>query len=358
MSTAISVIVPGSAVGSTNIWVRAVLKVYDRRFAAGLRKNECSEPLTPEVDKAFTAFICSDEAVAFARWWCEDFEGEDMSAFANEDWTDVQDELHLHLKCVENWENELKAYRHLKELQGRQIPTLYGAATVVCQDPMPITSLPHAAEIFPHGSLSSVPALLMEHIHGPTFDDMVAEVPRHCWKLLVDESRAVVRAYEQIGFCNHDVRPRNFIASPCPIVGWANPRAVMLDLALSEIRDKETDEEWGLRKHQEDEECCMCVYMQRYLREAGFEYEFERPETWWAFAEKETSADRRKRPTGPGSERSDQEAATGREDGEESTQAGLTNVASAIISESGTETVDGEPKTKLMDCKNEEKAEA
>jgi hypothetical protein len=107
---------------------------------------------------------------------------------------------------------------------------------------------------------------------------------------LVDDARAIIKSYEDIGFCNRDARPRNFIA--CPDLTWAKPRAVMLDLALSTIRGQQNDDEWGYVKHSDQEESAMCFWMQRIPREAGFEYEYEDPTKWTEYALKETSEDR------------------------------------------------------------------
>lgn len=127
LSCVLSVEVPGYLVGSQAATARAALKVFDRRLAHQLRKGEVGGSWTSQREDDLARFVATGEAAKFlARLQDDDDDFEEPE----EGWTDAEDEVYLHSRCLEFYQTEKKAYEVLHFLQGSDVPQLFGSVTI------------------------------------------------------------------------------------------------------------------------------------------------------------------------------------------------------------------------------------
>ncbi|KAF7188220.1 hypothetical protein HII31_10505 [Pseudocercospora fuligena] len=270
LSCVLTVEISGQDIGHDQPVVQAILKLYDRRFAEQLRKDERIGPWTEEIESAFSELVRGGNAAEFVRKLREedDFEEPD------EGWSPAENEAYLHNECSELFLTEVKAYTVLQTFQGKQIPKLYSAVTLRTAE---------AGESDQEKFLS-INGVLIEYISGPTISNMTESVPRGSWQSIVDQAVQIVRSYSQLGILNKDIRPTNFIVNDA-VPDGDDHRVVMLDLALCRFRKPEESEaEWGREKWCEDEEGAIGRVMQTRFAKVGFELNYSHSHQWieWA----------------------------------------------------------------------------
>lgn len=150
---------PSADSKSTRSASKAVLKLYDRRFATQLRKDESVDNWTAENEAKFVQLVASGEAAAFVRKLREedDFEEPD------DGWSDAENEAYLRDMCSDLFATETRAYGVLESLQGKQIPKLYSTVT------LPVDIGTHADQ--PEAEAQeflTIPGILLEYVVGPT----------------------------------------------------------------------------------------------------------------------------------------------------------------------------------------------
>ena len=254
---------------------KAILKLYDRRFASQLRKESKIEPWTAATEQAYIDMIKNGEAAELIRKLNDDsidFEEPE------EGWSAAENEAYLHYKCSYLFSAETKAYDIMKTLQGKQIPRLYSAGSVYLEQRKSTESREQ------DNDLLSIPGILLEYIPGPTLSTMTDVIPRQSWQRIVEQAVEIVRAYSSLGFLNRDVRCSNFVVNEAVPDGHER-RVVMIDFAVCEFReDDQSDEEWGRMKWSEDEENAVGCVMQMRLERVGFDLEYERSSQWHMYA--------------------------------------------------------------------------
>lgn len=254
---------------------KAILKLYDRRFASQLRKDEKCEPWTEATEDAYVSTVRSGEAAEFVRRLND--ESIDFRE-PEEGWSTAENEAYLQNMCSDYFSDETKAYDVMKSLQGKQIPRLYSAVS------LPLERRNFGESFDQDTDLLCIPGILLEYIPGPTLSTMTDVIPRQSWQGIVEQAVQNVRAYSSLGFLNRDVRPSNFVVNE-QVPDGHERRVVMIDFAVCEFReDDQSDDEWGRMKWSEDEENAVGCVMQMKLERVGFDLEYERSSPWHMYA--------------------------------------------------------------------------
>jgi hypothetical protein len=255
----------------------AILKLYDRRFAIQLRKDQGVEPWTEEYEAAYVDFVRSGGAMEFRRKLRAEEDVGDSGT-----WSSAENEAFLQDYCVDTFEDEADVYDVLRDYQGAEIPVLLGSVQLKGS---PSSSEDIAHE---HGDLLNINGLLLEYIPGITFAEINEEnLPRTSWQDVVDQAIRITHIFSDSNILNEDVRPANIIATPDSTKECGH-RAVMIDFGLCRFREEgEPESDWGRAKHTQDEEGAVGMVMATRLRSYGFELEFKPSRRYMQYAEPE-----------------------------------------------------------------------
>jgi len=221
----------------------AILKLFDRRFADGLREGKYGslkgivKPWNPDYDADFIAAIQEDP--------------DDKTEF--KDWTIPQLEALLYRECMTLYQAERKAYEHLAPLQGEYVPKLYANGWL---------------EDSSRGIHLQIPGLLLEFIPGFSLRNVADYVPEDTLQALCDEAISVLNRIDDLGILNKDVRLDNVLIRQkrSDATQETTYKPVFIDFALSEVRDDFSAEEWTVMKCQRDEEGALGHVAQMHLR--------------------------------------------------------------------------------------------
>ncbi|KJK60553.1 hypothetical protein P875_00053242 [Aspergillus parasiticus SU-1] len=254
LSCAMVVLLDHPALGLTG---HLVLKLFDRRFAAQLRKDHKFNPWTPEIERQYHDFILDGSASEFITRLNTD------SKIAEEEgdtWNDPQNEAYLHDHMQDLYGTEVEAYQTLKDIQGKDIPQLFACLTA------PSASLSQKPSVNKYIDVSGV---LLQYIDGFLLTDIAAHAPREVWQSVCDEAIQIVNRIGDRGILNEDVKTRNFIVQENP---GRKFKVFMIDFALCNFRSEYEDEtDWWKWKAIQDEEGAVGYVMQKYLH-GGFVY--------------------------------------------------------------------------------------
>jgi hypothetical protein len=214
---------------------QAVLKLFDRRFFE--RSVHPWDEAKEEVLLQFMADVGSGTCK-------DDYEGKDSDDYEDWDW-----ERMYRVVNQELFQNEATVYEQLRPLQGSVIPRCHELVHV-----LNVTRVP--------GFLGEVPGLLLEYIEGHTMDELEIGINISKDGAQQAGSRAfdIIHRLRDHNVTHFDLRLANFIVS------IARPlRVVIIDFAMSRIRDKdETDEEWEEEVRMEDEIHGMRLILHRH----------------------------------------------------------------------------------------------
>jgi hypothetical protein len=115
---------------SFNNTTECVLKLYDRRFSNQLREDWEASLWTPELEKEYQYFVARGEAEEYFSYWeAEKERFRDWSAlYVNhtDRWSAAKREAYLQWEAIDNFETEKKAYEHMIDLQGEDVPKIFG----------------------------------------------------------------------------------------------------------------------------------------------------------------------------------------------------------------------------------------
>jgi hypothetical protein len=237
-----------------------ILKLYDRRFATQLRKDEEIPPWTSDIEQEYRQFVLDGGAADFIaklRTHSNMVEEEGKS------WNAAQNEAYLYNYMRELYDAETEVYRRVQDIQGKDVPRL------VASFPM-LQSHSSLSPPGPVGGYADFPAILLELIQGFALNELAAHAPRETWQYICEDAIRIVNVIGDRNIRNEDVSPRNFIVCWKPVEGKF--KAFMIDFALCKFRRQDQDErDWREWKAIQDEEGAMGYVMQRYLK-GGFVY--------------------------------------------------------------------------------------
>ncbi|CUA77995.1 Pc15g00190 [Rhizoctonia solani] len=196
-----------------------VLKVYDRRFADGIRE-ECSiDPPTYEGEALYAEYLHSGDVA----------QTEDQIYELADSLPEERDHIKLgeHLAAITVkplFRDEQTTYEALSSLQGRYIPTFYGTTRFLDE--------PSQA-----GLDTTVPGILVEFIPGTNLSrvDLTSIELNAVCSTAVD----IVNLCSDLNVLNSDVRLENFIVKP------NGSEIVMIDFGHCRLRrEDEVDQSW------------------------------------------------------------------------------------------------------------------
>ncbi|KDN46578.1 hypothetical protein RSAG8_04231, partial [Rhizoctonia solani AG-8 WAC10335] len=218
----------------------AVLKVYDRRFADGIREEYEIDPPTYKGEARYAEYLRSGNVAQ-----TEDQIYEIAEQLPEDDPNHLELAEHLTAILIKPFfESEKTTYSVLSSLQGKYIPKFYGTTRFLDG------SSP--------GLDTSVPGILVEFIPGTNLsriDPTSIDLHAVC-STAVD----IVNLYSDLNVLNRDVRFENFIVKP------SGSEIVMIDFGHCRLRrDDEDDQAWKEAKWDEDEEGCVgCVARNKF----------------------------------------------------------------------------------------------
>ena len=244
-----------------------ILKLYDPRFSTGMREEFKISNWSSAREEALSEFIRMGKLPAFLSAINDDW------IFQKGDWNDAQEEAFLADYCSQMHRSETRAYKRLEHLQGDCIPTMYANVTLSdggCYDTNDTTATQDGEQTRKASSSSlEIKGILIEHIDGFLLDDLAVHAPESSWADICEQAIVIVNKISDCDLMNKDTRPTNVIVSDWdskPNRGW---RVVVIDFALSVLREQgKSDEEWREQKRIQDEEGAIGYVMEMKLKTA------------------------------------------------------------------------------------------
>lgn len=234
-----------------------VLKLFDRRFAAQLRRDYEIDPWSMDTEQQYYRFIADGSASNFITRLNSD------NALIDEEgqtWNVSQDEAYLHHQMQTLYSTEAEVYDTMKHIQGKDIPRLYARLAV----PSPFSSNETSVDKY-----LDIPGVLLQYIDGFLLTNIATYTPRDTWQFLCDDAIRIINLIGDQGIRNQDVNTRSFIVQRKPGERF---KVFMIDFALCSFRREYRDEtDWRQWKAREDEEGAVGFVMQKYLK-GGFVY--------------------------------------------------------------------------------------
>ncbi|KAL8243647.1 hypothetical protein R6Q59_009905 [Mikania micrantha] len=245
-----------------NVPQRVVLKLYDRRFADGLRKEHRINDWSSEHEIALEGFVNSEQAAVFIR----DLQRADYSEEPESGWTVAENEAYLQWWCSDLFTTELETYRHLQPLQGQQIPRMFSSVSI-----SPFSTEPEAeSKLANESSFLQVRGILIEQVIGSSLIQMPDFIEQEHWAQIANDAMRVPLCLADRGVINEGLRPKNIIATPensdslyrvvmvnltrCIIrqssgsaVGWENARTEQIKEGPAKTTKEETRSDFPLR---------------------------------------------------------------------------------------------------------------
>ncbi|KAJ5554959.1 hypothetical protein N7461_003429 [Penicillium sp. DV-2018c] len=277
-----SVVLVRMACSSLGLEGNMVLKLFDRRFATQLRRDEKIRPWTPDIETEYYQFILDGGAAEFVTQLKEEEDSDDEASddedgdyehsedednddeasddedSGDEEWSAAMDETYLHNHMLDLYKTEVQVYSNLKEIQGTDIPKLLAST---------LMSIPFPGQT--NGDYTDVAGILLQYIEGFPLTDVEQYAPRESWQAICEDAIRIIHRISDLGILNDDVKTRNFIVREDMENAF---KVTMIDFALCKFRqDYQDDYDWDKWKSIQDEEGAVGYVMQRRLK-GGFSY--------------------------------------------------------------------------------------
>ncbi|CAO2649274.1 Nn.00g066590.m01.CDS01 [Neocucurbitaria sp. VM-36] len=267
---------------------KAVLKLYDWRHAAQLRKDNKIDSWTSEHETAYINFIHSGQAKDFL----DKLRNDDDFEEPEEGWNMAENETYLYNTCTDMFRAETAVYKKLYAYQGKQIPNFFAPITLSTESLNKQSS--HHREVTstePSSSNSVSPekdqvdtkafenelfrpkGILIELIEGFTLAGLNQHIaPKSSWQSIIDQAIQIVNLLSDHDILNEDVRASNILVSPRSNGLY---RVCMIDFAQCRLRERdESDLDWGRAKWRQDEEGAVGLVMKTRLAKKGFKLDY------------------------------------------------------------------------------------
>ena len=182
-----------------------ILKLFDRRFARGTRKENDIPFWTPAIESQYREFVRSGQVQTFSEivnnvgGWDDDKE-----------WSVEENETYGFELFADFFNVETKAYNLLADLQGGCVPRLYATVDLPIHDTSEACSgltTDHAP--LPPSRFLSIPGIILEKIKGYSLFEVASHAPKESWKHICDSAVEAINAISDHGILNRDVTPRN-----------------------------------------------------------------------------------------------------------------------------------------------------
>lgn len=238
--------------------IRAVLKLYDRRFGTDLRdcrNKHC--PHTPAGEAAFQSFVRQGKMEAFLRELDEEereaeyvasrpsgqlYGEEDEQTLKNDTESIARYEAALWRECDACFGSEIEAYGRLREVQGRSIPHMYGHVRLLAPKP----DLPPDLR---HSPYFAVKGVLLQRIDGYNLADLpvspLAPPGADEWAGIIQAAVDAAHDINRRGVVMADCQPRNVVVDRRSQVPF------LIDFAQCNFKDRIM--EWCRRWCEDDD---------------------------------------------------------------------------------------------------------
>lgn len=246
----------------------AFLKLFDRRFADQLRRDNGIELWTKDTEQAD---IRSVESGSIHQFLHDLHHTKGFQQNTEEDWDDAQNEAFLADELLGLYKTETATYDALRHYQGRLIPRLLAAVDLDLTPPNKDLDASGQGNFEPF----QIKGILLQYINGFSLWNTPDHAPQSSWQDIVDQAVTIVRILGDHNILNKDVRPENFIVSTAADGHEQQQRyhVFMIDFALCRFRgEDESDLDWGRAKHSKDEEGAVALRMKKKLFE---DYNFQ-----------------------------------------------------------------------------------
>ncbi|KAK1762400.1 hypothetical protein QBC33DRAFT_623724 [Phialemonium atrogriseum] len=240
----------------------AFLKLFDRRFADQLRRDNGIDPWTKSMEESYIKFVHGGGVHHFLH---DLRHVQDFQEKTEDDWDDAQNEAFLANELLRLYTAETATYNALRNYQGCLIPRLFAAVN------LDITPPDAHGEVSLPEELFQVKGILLQYIKGFSLSDLPDRTPQSSWQNIVDQAVNIVRVLGDNNILNNDVRPDNFMV-----------------FSKGSGKD-ESDLDWGRAKYTKDEEGAVGLVMKKRLGKYGFELDYASSERYinWAEGEEE-----------------------------------------------------------------------
>ncbi|KAL1710890.1 hypothetical protein EV121DRAFT_275284 [Schizophyllum commune] len=259
MSPVLLVSILPSAASSENAYSlpsTVILKLHDRRCFTNIRSDfDEGKPWSLEKEKEYRRYL---DGVSSGSATSLDFGS--PTFFYDNDVSDGEFEAYLHHVAQRTFDAERAAYERLRELQGRLLPTLYGAVEFEAVIPDTRDESGMVTEI--------VPGLLLEFVSSLSLRQLITTwktrdppLPNTVLAAVCEEAVRVVDRVNDFEVLNEDVRVDNFLIREELLISYAQGDAATLDGAVVLIdlgqcrfrREDESEDEWIQAKWSQDE---------------------------------------------------------------------------------------------------------
>ena len=231
---------------------RAILKLYDWRYATQLRQDYRMDPWLPHHENMYRTFVEEGGAAKFLSA----LELEDDDSIDDNSWDTAQNETFLFDYCRDLHGCEVEAYSRLKDLQGRFVPQFFADLRLQAGPA--------------HNDFFEVRGILLELITGYSLADLARYAPQSSWQRICDETIRTINLISDQGILNEDVKPRNILIRPRYDNLWdGEVVVVVIDFALCKFRETDQSEAaWKHEKCRQDEEGAIGYVMAHKLNGA------------------------------------------------------------------------------------------
>jgi hypothetical protein len=246
------------SVNSASLQGNFVLKVYDRRYATGLREQLEMSLWWRRTESAYLKFVREGNAKRVFDE-CDAAYKEDEFFCGDNSWNNAQCEAYLQYLCIQSYETETRAYDKMLDMQGKYVPRLFARGW-----------LQRNLEPGLANEFVGCPWILLEHVQGFPLTDLSEHAPRTDWQYICETAIQIILMIGDRGICNGDVNTRSFIIAQEKETGQY--RVVMMDFGICWFRDQVKDEEdFNFRQAHADEEGAIGHIMAKKLK-GGFVY--------------------------------------------------------------------------------------
>lgn len=237
---------------------QCILKLYDRRFAEQLRRDEDAAPWDTQIEDQYYKYAHSGLALkSFELWSAKSDEDEYWEDEQRGEWDHAQVEAYLQFLCLRTYRMEKHAYDLLSDIQGKHIPRLLGEVI------LETSTEPNSDSDSLSGSLDC-PGILLQYIRGFPLTDLADNIPRTSWQYVCDEAIKKVHRIGDRGVCNRDINSRSFVVKGG--TDTATSQVYMLDFGLCAFRSRAKDErEFRAWQADQDEEGAVGYVMEGKL---------------------------------------------------------------------------------------------
>lgn len=221
----------------------AILKLYDRRHASRLRRgiDRHAElgPWNADYDDAFVDLAQSEKASDYGE-----FDQNGKRIVPRADWNAAEREVYVYKRVVAQHNKELKAYAALESLQGTRIPKLY--ANVYLESKSASCDIP----------CLQVNGILLEKITGFHLSRIRVHAPREAWQRIGDNVIATISEIDEHDVLLGMMHPGHVLIQRLTPGTTENAQynAIVIDLAVSKLREDTSAAEWTRWKCNLDEE--------------------------------------------------------------------------------------------------------